>query len=75
MMMAQVLFSMFFPKRTCTLIPLSYQFKLKFGTYTDSNMENSMMLFTFFAFDWKKPFWANLVQNAKIVNLKTKFGS
>ena len=52
-MMAQVLFSMFFPKRTCTLIPLSYQFKLKFGTYTDSNMENSMMLFTFFAFDWK----------------------
>ena len=48
---------------------------LKFGTYTNSNMQNSMVMFTFSAFDWKYPFWANLVQNVKIVSLNAKFGS
>ena len=53
----------------------NYQFMLKFGTYTNSNMQNSMVMFTFSAFDWKYPFWANLVQNVKIVSLNAKFGS
>ena len=28
----------------------NYQFKLKFGTYTNSNMQNSMVIFTFVCF-------------------------
>ena len=47
----------------------NYQFKLKFGTYTNSNMQNSMVMFIFFVFDWKYPFWANLVQKVKIISL------
>ena len=45
------------------------QFKLKYGTYTKSNMRNSMEMFTFSVFDWKYPFWATLVQKIKIVSL------
>ena len=44
-------------------------FKLKFGTYSNSRMQNSMMLFIFLVFQWKYPFWANLVQKIKIVTL------
>ena len=29
------------------------QFKLKFSTYTNSNIQNSMVVFTFSIFDWK----------------------
>ena len=32
-------------------------------------MQNSLMLFTFFVFDWKCCSWPNLVQKIKIVNL------
>ena len=35
-------------------------------------MQNSMMLLTFFVFDWKYPFWANLVQKIKIISLSWK---
>ena len=31
----------------------NYQFKLKFCTQTNSNMQNSMVMFTFSVFDWK----------------------
>ena len=44
------------------------QLKLKFGTYTNSNMQNSMVMFIYFVFDWKYPFWANLVQKIKIIS-------
>ena len=44
-------------------------FKLKFGTYTNSNMQNSMAMFIFFVFDRKCPFSANLVQKVKIISL------
>ena len=44
------------------------RFKLKFGTYTNSNMQNSMVMFIYFVFDDKQPFWANLVQNIKIIS-------
>ena len=47
----------------------NYQFKQKFGTYTNSNMHNSVVIFTFSVFDWKYPFWANLVQKVKTVSL------
>ena len=43
-------------------------FKLKFGTYTNSNIQNLMVMFNFFVFDWKYPFWANLVQKVKIIS-------
>ena len=45
------------------------QFKLKFGTETNSNMQNSMALFTFSVSDRKHRFWGNLVQKVKIVSL------
>ena len=41
-------------------------FKVRFDTYTNSNMQNSMML-TFSVLDRKYPFLANLVANFKIV--------
>ena len=44
------------------------QFKLKFRTYTNSDTQNSMAMFIFSVFDWKYPFWANLVQNVKIIS-------
>ena len=48
-------------------------FKLKFGTYTNSNMQNSMVMFIFFVFDRKYPYWANLVQKVKILTLSWNF--
>ena len=44
------------------------QSKLKFGTYTNSNMQNSMVISTFSAFDWEYTFWSNLVQKIKIIS-------
>ena len=43
-------------------------FKLKFGTYSNSSMQNSMVMFILSVFDWKYPFWANLVQKIKIIS-------
>ena len=37
---------------------------------TNSNLKNSVVMFTFSVFDRKYPFWANLVQKFKIVCLK-----
>ena len=47
----------------------NFQFKLKCVTWTNSNMKNSMALFTFSVLDRKHPFWRNLVQKVKIVSL------
>ena len=47
----------------------NYEFILKFGTWTNSNMQNSMAMFNFSAFCWNYPFCANLVQLIKIVRL------
>ena len=38
-------------------------------TYTNSSMQNSMVMFILSVFDWKYPFWANLVQKVKIISL------
>ena len=51
------------------------QFKLKSGTYTNANMQNWMVMFTFSKFNQKYPFWANLVPKFKIICLKVKFGT
>ena len=32
---------------------------LKFGTYVNLNMQNSIVVFTFSVLDEKKPFWAS----------------
>ena len=45
----------------------NYHFKLKFGTKTDLNKQNSMMMFTFSVFDQPYLSWANSVQKFKIV--------
>ena len=50
------------------------QFKLKFVTSTNSNMQNSVVMFTFSVLSWKYPFWVNLVQKIKIVSLSSKLG-
>ena len=44
------------------------QFKLKFGTFTNSNMQNSIVLSTFSVLDGKHPFWATLVQKIKVAS-------
>ena len=43
---------------------------MKLDTQSNSIMQNSMKLFTFFFFNQKRSFWANLVQNVKIVSLR-----
>ena len=48
---------------------LNFNFKFKSYAETNSNMNNSMMLFTFSLLEQKDPFWANLVQKIKIVSL------
>ena len=40
---------------------------------TNSIIQKSMVEFTFFFFDQKHSFWANLVQNVKIVSLRLNF--
>ena len=45
------------------------QFILKFSTWTNSNLQNSVAILNFSAFDWNYLFWANLVQKIKIVRL------
>ena len=45
------------------------QFKLKYGTETNSNMHNSMGMFLFSFLHWKNPFLANLVKKSEIVIL------
>ena len=49
------------------------QFKLTFGTKTNSNMQNSIVIFTVFVSDWNYSFWANLVQKIKIISLSWNF--
>ena len=47
----------------------NFQFKMKLDTDTNSNMQNSMVVFNFFIFDRKYLFWANLVQETKVITL------
>ena len=56
-------FSKFGPKNQ------NCKFKLKFGTWINSNMQNSMVVFTFSVLEWEHRFWANYVQKIKIVSL------
>ena len=46
------------------------QFKLKFGTKTNLNKQNSMMMFNFSVFDHKYLSWEYLVQKLKIMYSK-----
>ena len=46
-----------------------WQFKLKFGTQNNSNMQYSMTMLTLSVLDWKCSFGGNLVQKVKIVSL------
>ena len=43
-------------------------FQLEFSSKNYSNMQNSMVVFTFSVLEWKHYFWANLVQNINIVS-------
>ena len=43
------------------------KFKLKFDSWTNSNMKNSMVMFNFSVFDQKYSFWENLDQKFKII--------
>ena len=44
-------------------------FKLKFGTWTNLNMQNSMVMFTFSFFVQRYSFLANLAQKVKVVSV------
>ena len=59
------LFGRFGPKNQ------NYQFKLKFGAQSNQNMQKSVVIFTFSVFDWKYPFWVNLIKKIKIVSLSS----
>ena len=41
-------------------------FKIKFCIWTNLNKQNLIAMFTFSVFDWKYPFWANLVPKSKL---------
>ena len=43
------------------------QFNLKFGTKTNLNIKNSIMMFTFSIFEHRRLSWVNLIQNFKNV--------
>ena len=45
------------------------QFKIKFGTKTNSNMQNLMLMFPFSAFEWKYSISINLIHNIEIFDL------
>ena len=45
------------------------QFKLKFGAQNNSNLQNSLSMFTFSFWYQKYLFWLNFFQNVKIVSL------
>ena len=51
----------------------NYQFKLKFCTQTNSNMQISIVMFTFSVFDLKYLFWENLVQKNQNCQSELKF--
>ena len=59
-----------------TFVPKTqnYQFMLKFCTWTNSNMQNSMTMFTFSVFDGKKLFGQIWSKNENC-QLKQKFGT
>ena len=46
------------------------QFKLKISSFTNSSMQNSIVIFNFLIFNQKCSFWANLVPKIKIFSLK-----
>ena len=47
------------------------QFKLKFCTKTNSNVQNSILVLTFGVLEQKYPFCANLVEKIKIARLSS----
>ena len=49
----------------------NYHLKLKFSTYNNSDMHNSIVMFTFFVFDHKYRFWANVVSKVKVISLSS----
>ena len=48
---------------------INFQFKLKYNTYSNLNMQNSLVVLNFSVLDQKYPFWANLVQKMQVVSL------
>ena len=53
----------------------NYHFKLKFVTYTNSNMKNSMMLFSFFSFWVQIPFLGKFGPKSQNSHFKLEFST
>ena len=53
----------------------NYQLKLNFGTQSNSNMQNSVMLFTFFCFSVEIPFLGKLGPKNQNCHFMLKFGT
>ena len=49
----------------------NFQFKLKFGTLNDSNMQNSMVVLTFFCLILETPFLVNEGEQSAIIVFAT----
>ena len=45
------------------------KFKVKFGSYNNSNINNSLVVFTFSVLNRKYCFWLNVVQGIKTICL------
>ena len=52
----------------------NYQFKLKFGTKTNSNMQNSIVMFNFLVFDRKYLFWGKFAPKNQNYQFRLKLG-
>ena len=53
----------------------NWQMKLKSGTKINSNMQNWMVLFTFYVLNGKYSFWANFDPKKQNCQFKLKFGT
>ena len=42
--------------------------QIEFDTETNSNMQNSLLVFIASVLDWNYPFWASLVQKMKMIS-------
>ena len=55
--------------KTKTKMKIKMNFCFCFHFDFHSDIQNSMMVFTFFIFDQKYPFWTKLIQKIKIITL------
>ena len=64
-----VMFTISVLGKSCQKKKQNCEFKLKFGTKTNSNLQNSIAVFNFSVLDFEYPFGGALFQKIKIIIL------